>query len=288
MKKLAALPAIVGMLAFGLWTQAEAQTATYTTSLSSMSRDSYGNPKQISLVISGSIPTSYEVCLDKASPVLNATGDYSRTYMAGGSTYGPCKKFTWTKGASNSRSFGTNFSFAGGGQYTAHWYVPDKTTNPTEVGSAKTFNWANSSGTASPCPPDGQLQIGVWRPSRHQILNRCKTYTGKDRTSAGSRANSLDSDRNWTITYGTSTRHVEFVARDWNTSVNGGTAFLPSPSYGASYTITGIYVCDLYHGWREWHPVFKVVSSTGTYYSGPQYSTYTPTVSGTWSLHSCG
>jgi hypothetical protein len=161
------------------------------------------------------------------------------------------------------------------------WYVPDLPANGgIPVGTPRSFKWANSSGKWSPCPPDPQLRIGVWRPSRHIILNRCKTNTGV-RISSSVSTNSLDGDRNWKITYGSTSRKVEYVLRD--------KAYLPSPSYNTKWTIVGVYVCDTYHGWKEFHPVFQATNSSGTtYLSGPQYSTTTPSVSGTWSTKSCG
>jgi hypothetical protein len=252
----------------------------YTTTISSITRDTFGNPKTAIFKIAGPAH-NYEVCLTMdagpAQPTYNTrVGSAYDSYTY--SSYKPCNKFSWSTSTSNSHHIGTHFTFGGPGIYTVHWYVPDKATG-IEVGTAQTLRWANSkTGTLSPCPWDPQLQIGVWRPSRHQILNRCKTVTGV----AGTRLSSseLDSDRNWGITVGSTKIHVEYVLRDAN--------IYTSPTASATYTLTGVYVCDTYHGWKEIHPVFLVKDSNNNYtLSGPQYSTSTPSVSGTWTLHSC-
>jgi hypothetical protein len=192
-------------------------------------------------------------------------------------TYAPCVKFSWTSGSTDTQRFGTSFTFGGPGTYEVDWYVPDVPANGGSlVGTPRTFMWANSSGTYSPCPPDPQLQIGVWRPSRFQILNRCKTLSGTVTNDMGGRA-SLDQDASW----GLASVHAEFMLRD---AINP-----PSPNLGATWTIVGVSVCDLYHGHKEIHPIFQATNSNGTtYLRGPQYSTATPSVSGTWSLKSCG
>jgi hypothetical protein len=250
--------------------------------VNAITRDSFGNPAQASFTISG--PTApYAICiklLAESSPSYNkrAGSAYDTyTYSSGGTTYKPCKKFSWGSGTSNTQSFGANFTFGGPGTYEVHWYVPDVPANGgIEVGAPQTFAWADSADTFSPCPPDPQLQIGVWRPSRHKVLNRCKTLSGTATSGAGS-PNSLDKDIGWSL----AKVKVENMLRDNN--------FLPKPSKGSTWTIVGVSVCDLYHGWKEMHPVFQATNGSGTtYLSGPQYSTATPSVSGTWSLHSCG
>jgi hypothetical protein len=192
------------------------------------------------------------------------------------STYAPCVKFAWTSGTSDTHRFGFSFTFGGPGTYEVHWYVPDlPSSGGVEVGTPGQFTWANSNGTLSPCPPDPQLQIGVWRPSRHIILNRCKTLTGKV-TAAVNGPNSLDKDRTWSL----ASQHAEYILRDQS--------FFPSPALGSTWTITGVFVCDTYHAWKEYHPIFQATNSAGTtYLSGPQYSTATPSVSGSWSTKAC-
>jgi hypothetical protein len=248
----------------------------WTTRVNSFTRDSFGNPAQISFSISGPA-TTYAICLAITSaPSYNtkATSYDASTY----GSYAPCRKFTLSS-STDTRRFGTYFTFGGPATYVVKWYVPDVPANGgNKVGSVGSFKWANSNGSLSPCPPDPQLMIGVWRPSRLRVLNRCKTTTGSNLSSSGIAVNSLDKDRGWRIKYGTSSRHVEYVLRDQR--------FLPSPAYGSTWTITGVYVCDTYHGWTEFHPVFKAINGP-TYLSGPQYSTATPSVSGTWSTKSC-
>jgi hypothetical protein len=243
-----------------------------------ITRDSFGNPAQASFTISGPT-TSYAICVKMtAAPSYNAriaTYD-TYTYESGGTTYKPCVKFSWASGSTDTQRFGTSFTFGGPGTYEVDWYVPDLPANGgVQVGTPQTFKWANSGGTYSPCPPDPQLQIGVWRPSRHQILNRCKTLSGTVTTGVGNRS-SLDQDANWSL----ASVHAEFMMRD---SLNP-----PSPNTGATWTIVGVSVCDLFHGWKEIHPIFQATNSNGTtYLRGPQYSTATPSVSGSWSLKSC-
>jgi hypothetical protein len=247
----------------------------YTTSISSIARDSFGNPKTATFKIAGPA-RNYEICLKMidGSPSNTKIATYDTyTYK----TYKPCVKFSWSSAVSNSHHVGTHFTFGGPGTYEVHWYVSDHLSG-IEVGTVATLKWANTDGTWSPCPWDPQLQIGVWRPSRQKILNRCKTVTG----TAGAKLNAseLDQDRNWSITAGSTKIHSEYVKRDLN--------FIPSPAAGSTWTITGVYVCDLYHGWKEMHPIFQATNSSGNVYlSGPQYSTSTPSVSGTWTLKSC-
>jgi hypothetical protein len=291
--------------------QASVDPTAWTTSIGSMSRDSYGNPMQISFTISG-LATDYAICLKLTSyPSYNTKGSMysSRSYTdpTTGKSYAPCNKFTISGGGSppsttttttttttstttsttttttlpatgsDTQTFGDRFTFGGPATYEVDWYVPDVPGNGgIKVGTAKTFKWANSGGTYSPCPPDPQLQIGVWRPSRHQVLNRCKTLTGTVRKSVS--YDSLDKDHGFPI--GSNSYHTEYMLRDTS---------LKLPSSGSSWTITGVFVCDRYHGWKEFHPVFLAKSSSGAnYLTGPEYSTATPTVTGTWSLKSCG
>jgi hypothetical protein len=246
----------------------------WTTKVEPITRDSYGNPKQTSFTISGPA-TSYAICLKMTDfPAYNtAAANYdTNTYK----TYAPCVKFSWTSGTSNNHRFGNNFTFGGPGTYEVDWYVPDvPAKGGTLVGTAGTFKWANTNDVYSPCPPDPQLQIGVWRPSRHIILNRCKTQTGKV-TKAVVGPNSLDKDRTW----GLATTHPEYIMRDLN--------IFPNPAYGSTWSVTGVFVCDTFHGWKEYHPIFQVTNSAGTtYLSGPEYGTSTPSVSGSWTTKTC-
>ncbi len=259
----------------------------WTTTIDPMSRDSYGNPITLTFTIAGPA-TSYAICLKMTrAPSYNtkAASYSSLSYTDAGKTYAACKKFSWTSGSSNTHHFGTNFAFGGPGVYRVEWYVPDVPANGgTQVGQGATgkpqrFAWATAGRRWSPCPPDPQLQIGVWRPSRHQILNRCYTLPGE--VVRGVTTSSLDYDHIWKL--GPDSLQVEYIKRDWYY-----TTYLPSPSVGSTWTITGVYVCDTYHGWYEIHPVFQAADSTGvTYLTGPQYSTVTPSVSGSWTPHSC-
>jgi hypothetical protein len=278
-KRFTLISGLIGMVLLGgivLPTTASAVDPTqWTTKVNPLWRDSFGNPAQVRVGISGPA-TSYAVCLHMtAYPAYNTKAATYDTYTYG--KYAPCVKFSWTAGSSSSHYVGTNFTFGGPGTYGVHWYVPDvPAEGGVEVGTPRSFKWANSNGTWSPCPWDPQLQIGVWRPSRFQILSRCKTRSGTV-TSSVTGPGALDQDRGWGLAY----MHIEYLMRDLN--------FFPNPSKGSTWTIVGVLVCDRYHGHKEIHPVFKATSPTGvTYLSGPQYSTATPAVSGTWTLKSCG
>jgi hypothetical protein len=246
----------------------------WTTKVEPITRDAYGNPAQASFTISGPA-TSYAICLKMTDfPAYNtAAANYdTRTY--GG--YAPCVKFSWTSGASNNHRVGSHFTFGGPGTYEVDWYVPDVPANGgILVGTAGTLKWADTQDVYSPCPWDPQLQIGVWRPSRLILRNRCKTLTGTV-TAAVVGPNSLDKDRTWSL----AKMHAEYILRD--------KTFLPSPALGSTWTIVGVYGCDSFHGWKEYHAVFQATNSAGTtYLSGPEYGTTTPSVSGSWTTKTC-
>jgi len=276
---------------------------------SCLTRDSYGNPSNATFTITtATVPTSYAVCLKVTAypAVANPIWDTYNAYYKGGTlfgytasgsgagTYKSCEKFSWSSGSSSSHKLSDYFAFGGPATYEVDWYAPDIpvfdgtgtiTNSPVvQVGTFQTFRWAATSAPAtvwSPCPWTPQLQIGVWRTSRFNVLNRCKTITNGKVTSGVSGPNSLDKDRTW----GINSLHTEYMKRDGS----GTTAFLPNPAKYSYWSIVGVYVCDKYHGHKEIHPVFQATNSaTGTIYlSGPQYSTVVPSVSGTWSLHSC-
>src|SRR5439155_16114540 len=228
------------------------------------------------------------------------TGGTPFAYSASGSgagSYSVCKKFSWSSGSSNSKKLSNFFAFGGPATYEVDWYAPDIptfgsggaiTNSVVQVGtgappnSPQTFLWAKTgaaTGVWSPCPWNPQLQIGVWRTSRFTVLNRCQVRLGTV-TSGVKGPNSLDRDRSW----GLASMHTEYIKRDGS----GTTAFLPNPTKYSTWTIVGVLVCDRYHGQKEIHPVFQATDNGGTtYLSGPQYSTAIPSVSGTWSLHSC-
>ncbi len=84
--------------------------------------------------------------------------------------------------------------------------------------------------------------------------------------------------------------HVEYVARDhyYSNPTTGNTNLLPNPGdVGNGWTLWGNYQCDTYHGYDEFHAVYMARKGDNIYISGPQYSTKTPSVSGTWSAHAC-
>jgi hypothetical protein len=109
--------------------------------------------------------------------------------------------------------------------------------------------------------------------------------------SAGSgHINDLDKDRDWKWSALGRRIQVEWVARDhyYSNPTTGSNPLFPRPG-SQVWVLHGKYVCDTYHAWREFHPVWMAYSqATGQrYISGPQFSTKKPTVSGTWSAHKC-
>ena len=192
-----------------------------------------------------------------------------------------CKNFSWRRGASSTKSM-SSFGFAAKGIYQATWRLGGR-TGP--VIGTDTMNWTTW------CPPSAMRNIGTWRPSRHKALDWCQTssgYVGK----GGSRS-SLDADLGWRWMSGLGRLHVEYVAMDsgwYSNPTTGRTALLRAPGGSGTnnrWTLVGKYVCDTYHGWKEFHRVYMAQQGNAVFITGGQYSTRTPSVSGTWSAHKC-
>jgi hypothetical protein len=201
-----------------------------------------------------------------------------------------CKKEAWSSGASSdtdqlldSQLGNDDFGFATKGTYEVSWFMCENeacTSNGQLIGTDM-FTWN------SWCPPnvDGFRQIGVWRTSRHKVRDSCYSGSGN----AGGRDSHFDKDRSvswngW---------HNEFVARDYLSSYGApsrGAIGLKDAGWGSGWRqYVGVRVCDTYHhGKSELHPMFMAQKSNGVrYVGGPQYSTSTPSISGTWKTYKC-
>ena len=193
-----------------------------------------------------------------------------------------CKNVNWRKGASSKRSMYPHFGFAAKGIYQATWHLGGK--DGLIIGT-DTMNWTTW------CPPSGMRNIGTWRPSRHKALDWCKAssgYVGK----GGSRSR-LDADLGWRWMSGLGRLHVEYVPLDsgWYSNPTTGGKPLLRPPGGAGtnnrWTLVGKYVCDTYHGWKEFHRVYMAQQGNAVFITGGQYSTRKPSISGSWSAHKC-
>jgi hypothetical protein len=168
------------------------------------------------------------------------------------------------------------FGFATKGTYRATWSV-----SGSQVGT-DTFSWN------SWCPPKGLRDIGVWRPSRLKTIDSCKADWGK--VARTGNTSNLDKDFGWAWAVGSHRIHVEYIARDhyYPNPTTGNTNLLPNPGdIGNEWTLWGNYQCDTYHAYDEFHAVYMARRNDNIYITGPQYSTRTPSVSGTWSAHAC-
>jgi hypothetical protein len=193
-----------------------------------------------------------------------------------------CKRFNWNSGGSNSQSLYPDFGFAAKGIYQATWHLGGK---DGPIIGIDTMNWTTW------CPPSGMRDIGVWRPSRLKTIDSCKSspgYVGK----GGSRS-SLDADLGWRWMSGLGRLHVEYVALDsgwYSNPTTGGKPLLRAPGGAGTdnrWTLWGHFQCDTYHGWLEFHRVYMAQQGSAVFITGGQYSTRTPSVSGSWSAHKC-
>jgi hypothetical protein len=203
---------------------------------------------------------------------------------------GKCKKQSWSSGDPSDTerlmdaSLGSDdFGFATKGWYEVKWWLcgnQDCTTNGALIGDDK-FNYD------SWCVPDvgGFRHIGVWRPSRLKVVDSCfsdvKTSGGLD----------VHFDKDRSVNWGG--WHNEFVARDWHRDF--GPPDQPIGAGGNGYgsgsrRFVGVRVKDTYHHCHpEVHPAFMVqkMSTGNIFLGGPQYSTKTPSISGTWKKYPC-
>jgi hypothetical protein len=233
-----------------------------------ISYDSLGNPVQAQLTLGG---------LQARAPYRLCVGIVSGSRPPGNQfDYGqPCRTFLPTKAAAAAVAWGMNFPWGGPAEYRATWRVPP--TGPTVATATFRWTWEGST-DLSPCPPDPYLMRGVWQPARFTVENRCYRWTGQVRRN---RSVAPDGDWGWEIRYvNGELRHVEYMPRDQGRLRGPCTFDCSMPSVGEIWEITGVYVCDLNHRHREFHPVFEARQIAGgtvrrTLLSGPQYSTET-------------
>ena len=245
-----------------------------------ISSGSAKDPRQGAFRISGVPHRDYRLCVkyDDTWPAKTPPPADGATRYTLNQHY-KCKTASWSTGLASSRKLGSTFGFATKGTYRAVWFM-----NGNELGT-DTLNWN------SWCPPGPTSfrQLGVWRPSRHKVIDSCRTSTGVVAKTAS--ISNLDEDKGWRWTAGLGTIHVEYVARDRLTRYGAPSSWAlgeVSPGVrGNKWTLTGVLLCDTFHGVKEFHPVFRATRDGVTYISGPQYSIKAPSISGTWSAHAC-
>ncbi len=165
--------------------------------------------------------------------------------------------------------WGRSFRFMGSGTYTASWYQPGTTKL---IGPRKTF-------TTGACPPQPQLMDGVWKPRpRLRVIFPCYTVTG----SVTSRHGPSSRDGDYLVGFNTSRgrgfSHFELVPRDRGHLRPARRRGRQAPNTGERLRVTGVYVCDGFHGpvgHFEIHPVFRITylsrRRSPTADSGPQF-----------------
>jgi uncharacterized membrane protein YgcG len=143
---------------------------------------------------------------------------------------------------------------------------------------------------ALPCPPPARTLTGVYHPARLVVLRRCQTAIGTvtdvRHEEDGDLHVILRLDPRYVFLRNAdnvSQQHgglvVEYMARD------GG--HLPEPTVGQRLVLTGAWVLDTAHGWRELHPVFRVTSRGRSYYSGPRFGGSPPGVGSSEAAGAC-
>jgi hypothetical protein len=143
---------------------------------------------------------------------------------------------------------------------------------------------------ASACPPPSKTLAGVYHPDRLIVLNPCQRASGLIQDVRDEEDGDLhvlvrlDHPYRRLLNSGNySQQHgwlvVEFMARD--------AGHLPEPSTGARITIWGAWVLDTDHGWREIHPVFKLMMGGRTYTSGPRFGGSPPGVGSSEAAGTC-
>jgi hypothetical protein len=126
----------------------------------------------------------------------------------------------------------------------------------------------------SVCPPPSQTLIGVWGPSRLEVLNPCQAVSGTVTQTTPERDGDthvlvrVDPQYVYLLTNNQpipGNLVVEIMPRDYG--------HLPVPSAGDHLGLIGAWVYDRNHGWTELHPVWSESINNGPVYtSGPQYS----------------
>jgi hypothetical protein len=161
--------------------------------------------------------------------------------------------------------WGTNFRFQGPGAYKVSWYRP---ANHALLGPRKRFN-------TTVCPPSSQLMDGVWHPSpRLRVIQSCVTITGVATAGGGITRHDNDQIVHFNATRGHNFAHMELIPRDKGHTRGTG----KSPHPGEALQLTGVLVCDGFHGpvgHFEMHPVFRIKylsrPNNPVAISGPQY-----------------
>ena len=120
------------------------------------------------------------------------------------------------------------------------------------------------------CAAPRQVLAGVYHPSRLHVLARCRAVSGRvvaiHHDTDGDLHIYLDTGGALTNAANRAAHGalvVEFMPRD------GG--HLPAPAVGDHIRLTGAWVLDAEHGWREIHPVWSERLRGVTYHSGPQF-----------------
>jgi hypothetical protein len=239
--------------------------------------ESKGDPNDMSFKVSNGPARDYKLCLRLESWPSNVATPQPKE---GGTQYwlnartDRCKSFNWSSGLSSTHTL-SQFGFATRGTYIATLKIGGVTV---DTDSQLWDTW---------CPPNSLRNQGVWRPSRHKILDNCANDQGNI-AKVGGRSR-LDDDYGLRWMAGRGQQHVELVGRDYYyDNPTTSKPLLPPPGGGANVVWWGRYECDTYHGYTEFHPPWmQRVNGGNIHISGPQYSTKTPSVSGSWSAHTC-
>jgi hypothetical protein len=141
--------------------------------------------------------------------------------------------------------------------------------------------------TTSNCAGPGDPLAGVYHPSRLHVLAACRTVSGMvtaiSHEADGDVHIGVDTGGALTNAVNKSKLHgvllVEFMPRD------GG--HLRAPRVGDHISLTGAWVLDTNHGWRELHPVWSEALAGVTYHSGPQYGGSPPGVGSSEASSEC-
>ncbi len=166
---------------------------------------------------------------------------------------------------SDTMRWGTNFRFQGPGHYKVSWYRP---ATKKLLGPRKTFE-------TNVCPPKPQLMDGIWHPSpRLRVIQPCGTITGVATSGGGVTRHDNDLVVHFHTGHGHGIRHMELIPRDKGHTRGSG----KSPHPGEALQMTGVIVCDGFHGpvgHFEMHPVFRIKylnrRNNPVRISGPQY-----------------
>jgi hypothetical protein len=161
----------------------------------------------------------------------------------------------------DSVNWSRTFRYRGPGNYRVFW---QRYVSGTQIGPPRSFHWGA-------CAPRNLSMVGVWKPHRLIIRDRCHTLKGRVR-----RAFHVRNDGDIHIVFNPNSggiKTLEIVARDQPNH-------LPRPRGGRRLRVKGVYVCDTFHGPRghtEIHPIFReqYLNRRGrvlrTFTGGPQY-----------------